>query len=335
MVSLLVVLLILSSAVLAQGRVIRLGHIEPPDAHLTIEHAMAVTFKSIVESKTDMTVDIFPANQLGNEREMLESLQLGLQELVIVADGAVPIFFPQIQSLAIPYLFQNRTIGWEVLDGWFGEKLFEAMREKSSIRVLGTGRASFRNFTSNVGFFKSPSDLEGLMIRTMEHPAHMAIVRSLGGRPTPIPWGELYTALQTGVVEGQENPISVIISGKIYEVQKYLTLDEHVYSLTFLLADENWFGSLSPYEQQVVLEAGRSATIAGRGISQINDAMGIEYLQSRGMEVYGLSPEEKALFVEMSQGPVIEWLKDNIADGEAWVEDLLQATREVEELLGY
>lgn len=314
-----------------------LGHFEPPDVQNTIEHPMAVVFKSIVEAKTngEIEVQIHPSNTLGNEREMLESTQAGIMQGCIIAEGSVPIFYPMVQIFSVPYLFSSESVGWAVTDGPFGQELFEDMRKTTGLRIIGTGRGAFRNFTNNKRPINSVKDIAGLKIRTMQVPAHMKMVSSLGGAATPVAWAELYSALQTGVVDGQENPVGVIVSGRLAEVQKYLTLDGHVYSTSFFIISDNWLQGLSKQQQQIIIDAGRAATVTGRGISRLQDALGIEKLLKAGMEINGLSPAALAEFRRLSQQPVIDWMKENIKGSGPWLKKLIAVTAETEKQMGF
>lgn len=314
-----------------------LGHFEPADVHNTIEHPMAVVFKSIVEARTNgaVKVQIHPSNTLGNEREMLESTQMGIIQGCIIAEGTVPVFYPMVQVFSVPYIFATESVGWAVTDGPFGNALFEDMRQKTGLRVIATGRGAFRNFTNSKQPITSVKDMDGLKIRTMQVPAHMTMVKSLGGAPTPIAWAELYSALQTGVVDGQENPVGVIVSGKLAEVQKYLTLDGHVYSTSFFIMNDQWLASLPEQYRQTILDAGRAATVTGRGMSRLQDALGIEILQKAGMDISSLSPEALAEFRKLSQQPVIDWMKAKIDGSGPWLDKLLEETAKTEKAFGY
>lgn len=314
-----------------------LGHFEPADVQNTIEHPMAVVFKSIVEARTNgaVKVQIHPSNTLGNEREMLESTQMGIMQGCIIAEGTVPVFYPMVQVFSVPYLFATESVGWAVTDGPFGNALFDDMRQKTGLRVIATGRGAFRNFTNSKRPITSVKDMDGLKIRTMQVPAHMTMVKSLGGAPTPIAWAELYSALQTGVVDGQENPVGVIVSGKLAEVQKYLTLDGHVYSTSFFIISDQWLAGLPKEYQQVILDAGRAATVTGRGMSRLQDALGIEILQDAGMKISSLSAQSLAEFRKLSQQPVIDWMKKEIDGSAPWLDKLLEETTKTEKAYGY
>lgn len=317
--------------------VLTLGHFEPPDIQNTIEHPMAVVFKSIVEARTNggIKVEIHPSNTLGKERQMMESTQMGVIQGCIIAEGTVPVFYPMVQIFSVPYLFATESIGWEVMDGPFGQSLFEDMRKQTGLRVVATGRGAFRNFTNSTRTVKNPGDMKGMKFRTMQVPAHMAMVRALGAAATPISWAEIYSALQTKVVDGQENPVGVIVSGRLYEVQKYLTLDGHVYSTSFMMLNDQWLESLPAEYKKVVLDAGRAATVTGRGVSRLQDAVGLEKLIKEGMEVYTPTAEDLAEFRRLSQPVVIDWLKENVKGSGPWIEKMMETTAEVEARYGY
>lgn len=298
---------------------------------------MAVVFKSIVEARTNgaIKVEIHPSNTLGKERQMLESTQMGVIQGCIIAEGTVPVFYPMVQIFSVPYLFATESIGWEVMDGPFGQALFEDMRKSTGLRVVATGRGAFRNFTNSRHTVKNPADMKGMKFRTMQVPAHMAMVKSLGAAATPISWAEIYSALQTKVVDGQENPVGVIVSGRLYEVQKYLTLDGHVYSTSFMILNDKWIKSLPPEYRKAIFDAGRAATTTGRGVSRLQDAIGLEKLIKEGMEVYTPTASDLAQFRKLSQPVVIDWLKTNVKGSAPWIEKLLNANAEVEKKFGY
>jgi len=285
----------------------------------------ATVFKHIVESKAGDRVEIqlFPGGQLGWERELIEGLRMGTVEMAITSDGPVGGFFEPILILGIPYLFRNSLVAWEVLDGPFGNDLMEALRKKTGIRCLAITENGFRNFTNNKRPIRTPADMKGLKIRTMENPIHMAIVRSLGAAPTPISFGELYSSLQQGIVDGQENPVGVIHMIKAYEVQKYLIMDGHVYNSAFLWINDKVFQKLDPDLKQLFWEAAQVATFVERSGAKLLEATKLQTMKDKGMEIYVPSDEGLAAFRKMSQPVVIEEVKKMVKGD--WVDRLFQA----------
>jgi C4-dicarboxylate-binding protein DctP len=310
---------------------IKFAHGMPPDEEEAL-HRGVVVFKKMVEQKTTgrVKVDIYPASQLGKEREQFEGVKLGTIEMCMIAEGPMAGFFPEIMVVGIPYLYANEVTAWRSLDGSFGKTLFEEMRKKTGVRALGIGENGFRNFTNRVRPIKSPDDMKGLKIRTMENPAHMAMVKALGASATPIAWGEVYMALQQGVVDGQENPVSVIEVSKFNEVQKYLTLDGHVYSILPILINDKFFMSLPQDIQKIIVDVARTATTVQRGqnVKKVYD--GVKSLQDKGMEVYSPNEKELQMFRDKSQQPVLEFLDKTFTDkkiDKKWIEMARKSTK--------
>jgi C4-dicarboxylate-binding protein DctP len=310
---------------------IKFAHGMPPDEEEAL-HRGVVVFKKMVEQKTAgrVKVDIYPASQLGKEREQFEGVKLGTIEMCMIAEGPMAGFFPEIMVIGIPYLYANEITAWRSLDGPFGKVLFEDMRKKTGVRALGIGENGFRNFTNRVRPIKSPDDMKGLKIRTMENPAHMAMVRAMGASATPIAWGEVYMALQQGVVDGQENPVSVIEVSKFNEVQKYLTLDGHVYSILPILINDKFFMSLAPDIQKIITDTTKTIVAVQRGqnVKKVYD--GVKSLQDKGMEVYSPTDKELQMFREKSQTPVLEFLDKTFTDkkiDKKWIDMALKSAK--------
>lgn len=187
------------------------------------------------------------------------------------------------------------------------------MAKVSGLRVLAIyDNGGFRSFSNNKKPIKTAADMKGLKIRTMTIPVHMEMVKALGASPTPIAWLELYNALQTGVVDGQENSAATILGGSLQEVQKYYTLDEHFLGSAMIVTSEKWLKSLPPDLQTAIIQAGKIAEYAARGTSRANDSLALEALQKAGVQIYYPTSAEIATFKAASQQPVIDWLKKNI-----------------------
>lgn len=311
--------------------IIKYGHGGPPDPLSLPEQSGAVVFKDYVEARSGgrLKVEIYPACQLGSEREMLEGVQLGTVEMANTSEGAVAGFYPDILATAIPYAFKNRRIAWEVLEGPFGQKLKEDIRKATGMRVLTFSDNGFRNFTNDIRPIHSPEDLKGLKIRTMENPAHMKMVEALGAIPTPIAWAECYNALQLGTVDGQENPVSLIVAKRFYEVQKYTTLDGHIFSIDFIWINEDFYQSLSPDLQQIVQDGATISSLVQRGMKSLTNTLGVDLLKKEGMEVYTPTAEELEKFKKGAQEPVLKWLKTEVDPD--FLDEFLNAIKEAEE----
>jgi tripartite ATP-independent transporter DctP family solute receptor len=218
-------------------------------------------FQRVVEEKTggNVTIEIHPCSSLGSEREMVEGLQLGTLEMCLAATSPLTAFVPEFSVFDLPFIFTSRDQAWNTLDGELGSEMLDLLESKN-LKGLAYFEVGFRNFTNNKHPINTPSDLSGLKIRTMETPVHVAAVGYWGGNAISMPIGEVYTSLQMGTIDGQENPYASIIGQKLYEVQPYISISEHFYTATPLLISKQLWDSLSP-ELQAVLE---EAAYAGR-----------------------------------------------------------------------
>ncbi|HEV7275229.1 MAG TPA: DctP family TRAP transporter solute-binding subunit [Devosiaceae bacterium] len=310
-------LLMMGSVALAQEYTVRLPNVDPPLSHVgeltypNHTYAMMRTFKDALESLSGgrIAVELYPSGTLGDLRENLEAVQAGVLEAATPNEATVSGFFPKIQLTTIPYVFPNAVVAWDVLDGEWGDGLFEEMAATTGLRAVAIGEnAGFRIWANNVRPVVEPADMEGLKIRTMEITSHQEMVSSLGAMPTAIPWLEVYGALQTGVVDGAELPVIGTLQQNLQEVLKYATIDQHVYSLVFIMVNEQWFQDLPPDLRQAVVVAGRQASVAGRGLSQTLVGDVIEEFRDQGLEVTSSSPAQIAAFRDAAQPKVLDWM---------------------------
>ncbi|WP_106745950.1 DctP family TRAP transporter solute-binding subunit [Yoonia maritima] len=308
----------------AQAQTIRIAHVDPDEWTGSKKGAAAQIFRNIVEGETGLSVEIFPAGALGNEDELVGQVQEGLLQMAIVS-GAMSKACPAASVLDIPYTFASATVAWDVLDGEFGEALGEHCLEQTGMRTLAYGETGFRNFTNNTREIRTPADMEGLKFRVQPIPLYLEMVSGLGGEPTPIAWTELPNALSTGVVDGQENPVGVIYNNGLHQLQKYMTLDGHVYAADFLVISDEFFQSLTAAEQEVVARAAVVAGNMGRSIQQWTSAEGVLAVQAEGMQVYSPTADELAMFAEKAQPAVVEFLRGELGDDAAWIDQLQAA----------
>jgi TRAP-type transport system periplasmic protein len=283
-------------------------------------------------SKGRIKTEIYHSGTLGDLRENMESVRMGVLEATTPSEGPVSIFYPEIQVITIPYVFQNAAVAWEVMDGPFGQKLFDGMIEQG-FRAVGIGEnGGFRIWGNNVRKIETPEDMEGLKIRTMEIPAHQEMVRALGASPTAVPWMEVYSALQTGVVDGAELPTVGSLQQNLHEVLEHITVDNHVYSLSFIIVSEKWYQDLPPELQEAVLLAGRIATVTSRGLVQVTVNDALRYFSENGIEVTYVSGDAQQAFRERAQPGVIAWMEETLSP--ELVAEFLQAVRDAETRLG-
>jgi len=244
------------------------------------------TFAREIEKRTDgrYRIQNFYSGALGAERESIEALQLGTLDLTMTSTGPVPNFVPDIAILDIPFLFRDYAQARAVLDGPIGQDLLQKFDAKG-IHALAWGENGFRNMTNSKRPVNAPEDLKGLKMRTMENPVHIQAYRAFGIIPTPMAFTEVFTALQQGTVDGQENPLSVITAAKFDQVQKYLTLTGHVYSPALILMSKAQWDKLSAADKQAFNDAAKEAVKANRARIDDDERKAVTDLRAKGMQV--------------------------------------------------
>jgi len=243
-------------------------------------------FKEEVEQKLPGKYDIVihHSGALGSETQVLQQIQLGTTQMSVCTTGPIEAFVPEIKALEMPFLFPSYAAADAVLDGPIGQGFGDrfAAQGFTLMHFLDNG---FRNLTNSKHPVKTPADVAGMKIRTMEAPTHLAIWRALGANPTPMAW-PIFTALQQGVIDGQENPIAVIHAAKLFEAgQKYLTLSRHVYSALVFVGNKGFLDTLPAADREVFLAAARNASLQGRAFIRDNEARQLGELREIGMQV--------------------------------------------------
>lgn len=231
-----------------------------------------------------MTLEIYPNQQLGTERQCLELLQIGSLDMTKVSSGTMENFAPKMKVLGLPFLFRDRAHSFKVLDGEIGKKLL-VDGEKYWLKGLGYYDAGSRSFYTKDKPVNTPKDLEGLKIRVMESVTAMEMVSSLGGSPTPISWGELYTSLQQGVVDGAENNPPSFYLSRHYEVCKFYSLDEHTVLPDVLIAGTNLWERLSAQERIWLQEAATESVKEQRKLWAISEAEALREVEKAGVTI--------------------------------------------------
>jgi len=325
----LVLVVALAGAAAAENFTLKLANAGPADPEDRTVIAVEL-FRNHVQNKTggSVKIEVFHASQLGSEKEILEGLKMGTIELGTITTGPVPTLFKPIMVFDIPYLFPNQVVAWEVLDGPFGRKLMEEMRKVTGIRTLAISENGYRHFVTSEKQIKSVADMKGLKIRTMENPAHMKMVEALGASPTPVAFGELYMALQQGVVDGCELPMTLTNNGKYYEVQKHTILDGHLYNPLIMFVNDKVWEKLSEDQKAALYEGAQLFNIAQRAISERQVQSGILNVTEKGMTVYVPTAAQLNEFRSVSQPPVLDYVKSQA--GEQWVKEALEAVAAAE-----
>ena len=269
----------------------------------SLEHQYQIgaeQFKKLVEaeSKGEIKVNIFPQAQLGGERDLAEGVRMGTIEIASVAAGNLAGFVPELQLFGIPFLFPTAKQVYTVLDGEVGKDIAAIMASKGFVS-LAFWEVGFRNMTNNTRPVKTPEDMKGLKIRVQESKIWIQFMNRLGAVATPIPFGELYSALQQKVVDGQENPVATIYSMKFYEVQKYLSLTGHTYEPAHVIANPKWFNGLDPKHQAVILKAAADAAVYQRQTLADKDKERFEVIKKAGVVIE--ENPDKAAFAKATE----------------------------------
>ena len=278
---------------------IKVGYIGS-DTHPTMQ-AMKVFAKDVdAGSKGKIKVELYPNAQLGGDRELCEGVQMGTIQMAIPSTSALAGFDKRIQVLDLPYLFTTRKAAFDAVDGELGQKL-NTYLSKKGFEVLGYQENGFRHVTNSKRPIKTPADLKGLKIRTMENPMHIAFFKELGANPTPMSWGELYTALQQGTVDAEENPYAMIDDGKFYEVQKYVSETGHVFSYEILIANKKFMDKLPADLRKVVVDAAHKAIMTQRARLEKEEAAFKAKVTKAGLTANELTPKQKKPFVDATK----------------------------------
>tara|TARA_R110002020_G_scaffold229432_2_gene440203 strand:+ start:1777 stop:2808 length:1032 start_codon:yes stop_codon:yes gene_type:complete len=280
------------------------------------EFNAATAFKDYVENKSngELTVRLFPGNQMGSVRDTTEMVQQGTLEMTMPSDGAFAGFYPAIQAWAMPYLFTSAPVAWDVMNGEFGQWMLNDIHEQTGMKALAFSQNGFRSFMNNDHLITTPGDMKGMKIRTMESPVYMEMVSALGADPTPIAGSEAVMALQQGVVDGLESPPPVHLSGGAADVAKFMTLNEHVFGLHIVVANDAWFKSLSPANQRIVMDGAKLLANIENVEKTNGDWAAIAAIKAKGVEVHISTPEEKAQFKEAVYQPVRNFIQEKVGE---------------------
>jgi tripartite ATP-independent transporter DctP family solute receptor len=279
---LLTTVLVAAASVEAAAVTIKLGVVTKPGS---AQNIVAEKFKEIIEHRNagDVTVQIFHSKSIGNETEILQQVQMNTIQMAIVTAGPFDTFDPIVRVVNYPFLFKDHAQADAILDGPIGKEILDSL-ERAGFKGLCFSENGFRNLTNNRRPVKSPEDVSGLKIRVMASAMHNAIWKALGANPTPMPW-PIYTELEQGVIDGQENPLWVMEVYKFYEIQKYMTLTRHVYSPHISVASLTWWSSLDTATRDQLQSAVYEAAVFQRGDNRNKNADRLEFLKRQGMQV--------------------------------------------------
>lgn len=286
-------------------------------------------FKEYVEFKSrgEVEVELF-WNTLGGSLQVTEQVKNGLLDLALTDDSVLGSFYKPMLAFQIPYLFPSSAAAWAFTETDIVKQLTEDMRQATGIRTLTFSENGFRNITNNQREVRTPDDMAGLKMRTMQSPVYVELMQSLGASATPIAWPELVPALRTGVVDGQENASTTVLDGMLYEVQKFMSVNEHVFGFHLIIMNEDSFQALSDDHRRIVQEAARLHSAVANAHKVLGGITAIDTLRDKGMTIYVTSPSEKAAFRDQTQGAVLAYIAGEV--GQDVVDRVLAAAAEAE-----
>lgn len=280
------------------GGVIKFGHDNKTDPFENPAHACTAVFSNILESGTNgsVSVEVYGSNQLGSAAEHVQQVRDGIIQATLTSTGALASYYPRVDVLNLPFAFNGNAATYEVFDGPFGEALAEDIEATlGDVVVLGfPDTGGFFAVTNSKRPIASLEDFDGIRVRTMTLPSHQTIIQALGAEAYPLSWGEVYSGLQTGVIDGQMNPVPIISFANFSEVQQYMTLTNHLFSPYTFMLNRDFYEGLSDSERAAVHTAAENCVAASRGLSRIIEASdrGLAGLMDK-MEVTALSDEQR------------------------------------------
>jgi tripartite ATP-independent transporter DctP family solute receptor len=316
-----------SSVAMAQSYTMVIAHLLPEDLRDNEVAPALAHFESLVEARTagDIDVQVFGAGSLGSEVETGKQAQQGTTvQASVLSSGAMSSFYPDYQIITTPFLFPNYRVAWEYFDGDWHAEFMRGTIEEARLRYLGTfdDGGGFVAFTNNVRPIRTVDDIKGLKIRVEENPAHVATMKALGASATPLPWGEVLTALGTGLADGQFNAPGVSASFKLWDVNDYTTWSGHVFNSQSWMVSEQWFQSLPDEHKVIVVDSAQEAIKMAHGVSALAAVIGWQESCEQFEECIILADEEKQKMADVARPAWKEWITKDFGVEPALVDGL-------------
>ena len=284
--------------------IVKYGHVGPP---IHPQHHGALAFAKYVTEKTngEIEVQVFPLGQLGGERSMCEQVQGGTLQMTASTAGVLANFVPEIGIIELPFVYPNREAAYAVLDDKDVRERFAKYADAKGFVFIGYTENEFRDITNSKRPIKNPEDLKGLKIRVVESPMMIDTFKALGTNPTPLPFPEIYNALQQKVIDGQDNPIFTSIMMKFTEVNKFATITNHILTECPTVVNKAFWNSLTPDQQKIFREAAEVQLKVNREGNAKNRVVALDKAKAQNVDVHVLTPGERAAFKKVVQ-PVLE-----------------------------
>lgn len=307
----------------AGAEVIKVAH---ADNQAHPKHQAFMRFAELVKENSGgrLEVEVYPSGQLGDERELVESLQTGAVHVTSVSNGVMSAFASHFMLLDIPFSFEDADTARSMIDG--SQTLLFADLESIGLHGLAIWEQGFRQVSSSARGIATAADVKGMKLRTMEAPLHVEAWRAMGANPTPMSWGQVYSSLQTGIIDGQENPLYVVTQEKLFEVQKHVSLTNHIYDAMPVIASNDWWSSLPEADAAIIATAMAEATAYERTLVEAEVEKARAELEGLGVEVVETPAGEIAAMKALAQPPVIARIRATLGDEpvDAWLKAISQ-----------
>jgi TRAP-type transport system periplasmic protein len=315
-------LLLAAAGAQAQEVTLKYAHVGPA-TEVSDDQIPGEFLKFFLEGRSQgrIKVEIYPASQLGNFRDLIEQVQLDTLELTHTTVGGMASFFPELQVTDIPYMLRDDLVAEKVGQGPFFDKTREAILERTrNVRLVAVGNTGrWRSFFTSTKPIHVASDLAGVKMRTIDSPLQIEFVKALGGNPTPVAWGEVYTSLATGVIEGLKIAATDIVPNNMHEIIKHGTLDEHAYLYGFYWMSDAWLQRLPQDLQDLVIDGVvQMAEIQSNWNKQYEERSLREFVKTGGT-VYVPTAEERATFMAATE-PMKQWFLANVDNAQEWLD---------------
>ena len=334
LLSFVLLLVFLVSSVTAAEYTMKIASGCPADPLALPASASLAIFQAKVAEYTDgkVEVKIYPDGQLGDQLSGLQQVKSGELQGSELAMGVMANLYPAISFTDLPYIIPDMKVAQDLYSrsNPFMKEIIKDMEKKTGVGIMFFSPQSYRNLTNNSRMVRSVSDMKGLKIRTMQVKPHIDMFNATGAQAVPIPWLEVYTSLQTGVVDGQENPIATIKAMNFDEVQKYITMTKHVHLVGAVTYNVRWFNKLPRDLQTAVMKAADEASVGSEAIAPLYDILDSKTLTDKGVQIYTPTAAQLAEFKKIMQPPAFKWYTKKVKNGEQILDDLNREIRRIQ-----
>src|SRR5215510_11590859 len=283
-----------------------------------------IEFKKEVEAKSggQMQVELYPSGQLGKIEEVVEMVRSGAVQMHVNSPQYLAKWYPEIQVTSLPYLFDSPEAADRTLDGPFGTELKAKIQEKTDFVIMGYEEYGLKHVFNRKRPVRTIEDLRGLKLRVIASPVTLKAFQSLGASPIGMAFSEIYSAMQTVVIDGGELPFTSIFGAKLYEVTKYISTTGHFFELALVVGSKSWLSSLTPEQRKIVMDATQNMATTARTTSRASQATARGFMASKGVEINDVAPAELAK-MRAAVAPVYDWARQQW--GDAYVAQVLKA----------